>query len=166
MAEITNPAIVEDGVELTGEQYIAAINELKSTTVSRDTYNKLKAENKQLLNSLVSGSIPDGLVPTSTEKKPTIEELRAKIASDKFSSPIEYAQIALDLRSAVMEEGGEDPFCSFSTRGQITHQEREDMAQVAELLDGCMELADGDSGIFMAQLQRHLVDNYKIPRKK
>lgn len=156
----------EDVVELTGEQYIAAINELKSTTVSRDTYNKLKQENKQLLDSLVSGNIPEGLIPTSAEKKPTKEELRAKIASNKFSSPIEYAQTALDLRSAVMEEGGEDPFCTFSTREQITHQEKEDMAQVAELLEGCMDLADGDSGIFMAQLQKHLVDNYKIPRKK
>ena len=73
---IENTTTVE---EMNNEQYIAAIEELKASTVSRDAYNKLRNENKQLLDALVSGKE----MPQAAEApKPTVNELRKKLFGD------------------------------------------------------------------------------------
>ena len=39
----------------TAPDYISAIQELKANSVTRESYDKLKSENKQLLDALVNG---------------------------------------------------------------------------------------------------------------
>ena len=67
MAEIETTTVEE----MNNEQYIAAIEELKASTVSRDAYNKLRNENKQLLDALVSGQ---QLPQQQTESKPSVAD--------------------------------------------------------------------------------------------
>lgn len=165
MAENTNPAIVEDGVEMTGEQYIAAINELKSTTVSRDSYNKLKQENKQLLDSLVSGTLPDGMVPAA--EKPDINEMRKQLINGaQDMSNLDYVKLNLTLRDALIESGEDDPFLPVGEKVRITQDQIDAANRVATVLQECVDFADGDSGIFTAELQRRTVDNFKGIRRK
>lgn len=52
------------------QQYIDAIRDLKANTVSKDRYNKLMEENKNLLNSLVNGESVAAAAPSQTELPP------------------------------------------------------------------------------------------------
>ena len=165
MAEQTNPAIVEDSVEMTGEQYITAINDLKATTVSRDAYNKLKQENKQLLDSLVSGTMPEGMAQKA--ERPSIDEMRKKLFSGSEDiSNLEYVKLNLALRDALIESGAEDPFLPVGEKVRITQEQIDTANRVATVLQECVDFADGDSGIFTAELQRRTVDNLKGARRK
>ena len=53
--------INESGEEMldTNTDYVAAIQELQNNTVSKDQYQKLRSENKRLLDALVSGQQVD-----------------------------------------------------------------------------------------------------------
>ena len=63
------------------QQYIDAIRDLKANTVSKDRYNKLMEENKNLLNSLVNGESVATAAPTQSELPPIqdlVDEMRGK----------------------------------------------------------------------------------------
>ena len=156
MANETTTTTVE---EMNNEQYIAAIEELKANTVSRDSYNKLRNENKQLLDALVSGKE----IPTPEVKKATPNELRAKLFGEKEMSNLEYVQTALDLRDALLERGERDPFLPVGDKVDITSDQLDTADRVAAGLREMIEFADGDSGIFTAEYQRRVKD-IAIPR--
>lgn len=146
-------------VELTGEQYINAINELKATTVSRDAYDRVKQENKQLLDSLVSGNIPQDLVKKT--EKPDISKLRQELyGGERELTNLEFAEKTLALRDALIGSGATDPFLPTGEKARITSDTIDAADRVATVLRECVEFAEGDSGIFTAELQRRTVDNY------
>lgn len=156
MANETNPTTVE---EMNNEQYIAAIEELKASTVSRDAYNKLRTENKQLLDALVSGQE----IPTPATPKPTIAEMRNKLFGEQELSNLEYAKTAVELRDALLEAGERDPFLPYGDKVAVTSQHIENAEKVATALKEMIDFADGDSGIFTAEYQRRVKDPV-IPR--
>lgn len=135
----------------TDTDYVAAINELKANTVSKTEYSKLRAENKKLLDALVNGREID----LPKEEKVDVNDLREKLFNkDANLSNLEYVDTALKLRTALIEKGERDPFLPVGDRVSET-AEMYDMAQrVADGLQECVDFADGDSGIFTAQLQR------------
>lgn len=57
------------------QQYIDAIRDLKANTVSKDRYNKLMEENKNLLNSLVNGESVATAAPSQQNELPPIQDL-------------------------------------------------------------------------------------------
>ena len=85
--------------------YLAAINELKQNSVNREDYNKLKAENKKLLDSIVNG-VP---VEVQSPQRKSIEELRAAYLKEDQTN-LEYISNTLKLREALIAEGKPDPF--------------------------------------------------------
>ena len=148
--------------EMNNEQYIAAIEELKASTVSRDAYNKLRTENKQLLDALVSGQ---QLPQTQTEEKPSIEDLRKKLfATDGNDlSNLEYVETALSLRNSLIEAGERDPFLPYGDKVDITSEQIDAANKVANALQEMVDFAEGDSGVFTAEYQRRVKD-VAIPR--
>lgn len=156
MANETNTTTVE---EMNNEQYIAAIEELKANTVSRDSYNKLRNENKQLLDALVSGKE----LPTPEVKKATPDELRAKLFGEKELNNLEYVETALQLREALLERGERDPFLPYGDKVDITTEHLDTADRVAAGLREMVDFAEGDSGIFTAEYQRRVKD-IAIPR--
>ena len=157
----------EDEKNLTTEEteendYIQAINELKANTVDKSQYEKLKAENKKLLDSLVSGQTPDIDKPV---EKPDINELRKKLFNtDNNLSNLEYINTMLKLRNALIENGERDPFLPIGEKVEITADTVQKAENVANVLQDCVDFAEGDSGIFTAQLQRIMNDNGPIKR--
>lgn len=145
--------------EMNNEQYIAAIEELKASTVSRDAYNKLRNENKQLLDALVSGKE----IPTTPEEKPSIPEMRAKLFGDSDMSNLEYVETALSLRDALIESGERDPFLPYGDKVDITAEQIDAANKVAAGLREMVDFAEGDSGVFTAEYQRRVKDT-AIPR--
>lgn len=160
MSNTTEPTpAVDTVVEMNNEQYIEAIEELKATTVSKDMYNKLRAENKRLLDSLVSG---EGL-PQETKEKPSIDELRKNLFSEADMSNLAYVENALALRNSLIEAGERDPFLPYGDKVDLTPEQIASAEKVATALQEMVDFAEGDSGVFTAEYQRRVKD-VAIPR--
>lgn len=145
--------------EMNNEQYIAAIEEMKANTVSRDAYNKLRNENKQLLDALVSGKE----IPQEPKNAPTPEELRKKLFGGQELSNLEYVETALSLRNSLIEAGERDPFLPYGDKVDITAEQIDIANKVAAGLQEMVDFAEGDSGVFSAEYQRKVKD-VSIPR--
>lgn len=137
------------------DDYIRVIQELKENTVSKEMYEKLKADNKKLLDTLVAG----GSIEGQEEQKETVEELRKKLFSgDGNLSNLAYISAVVDLRDALIEAGKPDPFLPFGHNTVPTREEVEQAERVASVFKECIEYADGDSSIFTNELQRRTID--------
>ncbi len=133
--------------------YLAAINELKQNSVNREDYNKLKAENKKLLDSIVNGTPAEVQMPQGK----SIEELRAAYLKEDQTN-IEYISNALKLREALIAEGKPDPFLPVGEQILPTDEDVAAANKVAAVLQECVDYAEGDSEVFTNELQRRLVD--------
>lgn len=146
----------------TTQDYISTITEMKKNSVARETYDKLKAENKQLLDALVNGKEID----IKKEEPVDISKLRADLFNkDKQLSNLDYVSSALKLRNALLETGERDPFLPYGDKVTLTAEHYDKAEQVAAVLQECVDFADGDSGIFSAELQRRLKDTMPTRRK-
>ena len=144
------------------QDYISAIKEIKQNSVTRESYDKLRSENKQLLDALVNGKDID----IKKEEPVDINQLRKDLFNrDKQMSNLDYVSSALKLRSALIDAGERDPFLPYGEKVNITAEHYEKANQVATVLQECVDFADGDSGIFSAELQRHLKDSMPMRRK-
>lgn len=160
--------MVEELTNVSGEEmldtnadYVAAIQELQNNTVSKDQYQKLKSENKKLLDALVSGQKID----LPKEDKVSVDDLRKKLFNrDAELSNLEYVETSLKLRDALIANGERDPFLPFGDKVQETAEQHDKANRVAEVLKECIDFAEGDSGIFTAELQRRTKDS-SIRRK-
>lgn len=153
--ETTRIENFDNQVEDTTTDYISAIKEMKQNSVDKATYNKLKDENKQLLDALVNGKE----IAIEQKQPVDISELRNKLFDkDTQLSNLDYVQTALELRDALLEKGERDPFLPVGDKTQLTAEQVDKANQVAEVLKDCVEFAEGDSGIFTAELQRRTKD--------
>ena len=135
--------------------YIEALKEMKQNSVDRSVYDKLKSENKQLLDALVNGKE----IEISKEEPVDIAKLRKDLFNkDGHMSNLEYVSTALKLRDALIEKGERDPFLPYGDKVNLTAEHYDKAEQVATVLKECVEFADGDSGIFTAELQRRTKD--------
>ena len=153
--------VVEDNTN----DYIAQIKNLKENSVSKDDYNKLKADNKKLIDALANGTQVDA-VGSKVSAVENINELRKKLFSKGSNlNNLEYCKTAVELRDALIENGERDPFLPFGHNVVATDSDHETAERVANVMRECIEYADGDSDIFTNELQRRTVD-VVIPKKK
>lgn len=153
MEEEKQTNVTGNEVEDMTPDYLAAIKELKEKSVDRDEYMKLKAENKKLLESIVNGTE----VALPANEKKSVEELRANYLKEDQSN-LEYVANALALREALMSEGKPDPFLPIGEQIMPTDEDVKTAQKVADVLQECVDYAEGDSAVFTNELQRRLVD--------
>ena len=159
--EEENVVTVEDNTN----DYIDQIKKLKENSVSKDDYNKLKADNKKLIDALANGTQMD-VVESKTSAVENINNLRKKLFSKVSNlNNLEYCDTALQLREALIEKGERDPFLPFGHNVVATDSDYETANRVATVMKECIDYADGDSDIFTNELQRRSVD-VVIPKKK
>ncbi len=142
--------------------YIAALNELKEKSVDRAKYDQLKAENKKLLDSIVNGTSVE--VPPVVQKKSTEELRKAWLKEDQTN--LEYIQNTLALREAIISEGNPDPFLPIGKQISPDDNDINAANKAAQVLQECVDYADGNSDIFTTELQRRLVDVNVGPKRK
>lgn len=157
----TNSVSGNDGIDTS--QYISAINEMKQNSVSRDKYNKLKEDNRQLLDALINGGQIE--VPTAEEKK-SAQELVAEfheLAGRKRGRPldVEFSEKLLEVRDAFFEETGEDLFLPSNP----TDTDYKNAQDVEAFFRTCLEAADGNNDVFEREVSRHLVEYPALPTK-
>lgn len=159
--EISVTGTVEDNTQ----DYLAAIKELKQNSVDRSEYDKLRAENKKLIDAVVNGQ-PGQEEPVFTKhSKEQIDDLRNEL----FNSPrelnnLEYITKAMELREALMENGEPDPFLPVGKQISPTRDDLEGAEKVAQVYRECIDYAEGDSEVFTNELMRRTRD-VKLPRK-
>ena len=146
--------------ESTDTDYIEVINNLKATTVSKDTYQKLKDENKRLLESLVNGQ----QVEAQDTPKISNDQLKKDLFTNNLSN-LEFIEKTLQLRQNILEEKGEDIFAPDGPQFSFTEDDRRDAQRVADALQSCVDVADGNSAIFTNELQRILKDT-PLPNRR
>lgn len=146
------------------DNYIDIVTKLKENTVSKEDYEKLQEENKKLANTIANGLT---VQPKEEPKKAEVDinELRKNFLKENQSN-LEYAQNVLALRNALMENNPEDdPFLPKGHNINATEQDKIDAQNVADVLEQCIELADGNSDAFTIALQNRMVD-IKLPKRK
>ena len=161
----------EEKVSVTGtvedntQDYINAIKELKQNSVDRSEYNKLRAENKRLIDAVVNGQPGQEEQVVVKHSKEQIDDLR----NDLFNSPrelnnLEFITKTMELREALMENGEPDPFLPVGKQISPTRDDIEGAEKVAQVYKECIEYAEGDSEVFTNELMRRTRD-VKLPRK-
>ena len=159
--EISVTGTVEDNTQ----DYLAAIKELKQNSVDRSEYDKLRAENKKLIDAVVNGQSGQEEPVFTKHSKEQIDDLRNEL----FNSPrelnnLEYVTKAMELREALMENGEPDPFLPVGKQISPTRDDLEGAEKVAQVYKECIDYAEGDSEVFTNELMRRTRD-VKLPRK-
>ena len=142
--------VTGEKVEDMTPDYLAAIQELKQNSVDRSDYNKLKAENKKLLESIVNGQ------PIEAQAQPGLRdpnEIRDELFNHEHSN-LDYAKLALELRSTLIAKGERDPFLPYGAQIAPTVEDEEKAEKVAQVFQECIDYAEGDSKLFTQELQR------------
>ena len=150
---MTENEILESGTEMssTDVDYVAAIQELRNNTVSKTQYDRLRGENKRLLDTLING----GQIDMPVEEKVDVAELRKKLFNkDGNLTNLEYVESALKLREAMIAAGERDPFLPYGDKVSLTSEMIDKANRVAEGLQYCVDQADGDSMMFTSYLQK------------
>ena len=159
--EISVTGTVEDNTQ----DYLAAIKELKQNSVDRSEYDKLRAENKKLIDTVVNGLPGQEEQVVVKHSKEQIDDLRNEL----FNSPrelnnLEYITKAMELREALIENGEPDPFLPVGKQISPTRDDLEGAEKVAQVYKECIDYAEGDSEVFTNELMRRTRD-VKLPRK-
>ena len=161
----------EEKINVTGtvedntQDYLAAIKELKENSVNRSEYEKLRAENKKLIDTVVNGLPGQEEQVVVKHSKEQIDDLRNEL----FNSPrelnnLEFITKAMELREALMENGEPDPFLPVGKQISPTRDDIEGAEKVAQVYKECIDYAEGDSEVFTNELMRRTRD-VKLPRK-
>ena len=139
------------------QDYISAISEMKQNMVSREEYEKVRADNKRLLDTVVHGQ---SLEQTEVKEEVDVNALRQELfgKSRRDLSNLDFVDKALQLRKALMEKGEQDPFVMKA--GRTSSPEADDFKKaerVASVLQECVDIADGNPDVFNNEFQRRLI---------
>ena len=131
-----------------------ALEETRKNSVSKEEFEKLQEENRKLVSEIINGG-GAGNGQQNPPEQADIPTLREKLYGPKSSelSNLEFWKATLELRDAVIAQEGYDPFLPYGEKIKPTAQDMEKANNVAEVVKGCIEEANGDSEIFTALLQ-------------
>lgn len=144
--------------ETTQVNYIEAMAEMKKNMVSKEEYNKVMEENKQLVDALVSGKQIEMPEP---EPEVDINALRSKIFNTDGNdmTDLEYAETVLSLRDELIKRGELDPFVTRAHDYVPNQSDYEDAENVAKALRYAVDVANGNPGLFRTAFQDCVVDS-------
>lgn len=134
--------------------YLEVINDLKRNSVSRDEYEKLKAENKKLLNNVVNGQVVE--VEQGPEYR-DVDVIRDELFNNEHNN-LEYIKLALELRNTLIAKGETDPFLPVGKQISPSREDVEKAELVAQVYQECVDYAEGDSALFTQELMRRTRD--------
>jgi hypothetical protein len=134
----------------TNSQYINTINDLntkiKTEMVSKESYNQLKKENQQLLNSLVNGN--------NDSFRPKNETFDRKEAEEKLikrgTTNLDFWKSAIAISEEEISKGHEDPMVPHSRTVEPTSVDFEFAENLRATLKQAIEDSEGDPDRFRA----------------
>lgn len=146
--DVNNPSID------TNEDYISALNEIKQNTVSKEAYEKVREDNKRLLDTIVNGQ----MVNEPIKEKVDVDALRNDLLNGKELSNLEFVDKSLKLRKALLDRGEQDIFAPpVGHKISPKPEDFETAERVATVLQECVDKADGDPNVFNNEFQRRIM---------
>lgn len=139
---------------------IQEIQNLKNNSVSKEDYDKVVAENKRYLKALIDGQ----QVATSTAEPVDVDALRKDLFNGEELDNLTYCKKALELRTAILERDGVDIFVGSGSKLNPTDEDYITAQKVADVMQTCIDEADGNSDVFTARLMS-MTNDIKIPKK-
>ena len=127
--------------------------DIKKNYVPKKEHEKLEEDYRKVVDAILNG----GELPPDPngEEAPKIADLRKELYDPNNTlSNLDYVKKTLQLREAIIEETGKDPFLPTGIQGDPfkTDQEREaaeaSAEKVAKVLQEAVDEADGDSEAF------------------
>ena len=166
MAEKEKEELEQEQTPQNAEQYVKALKSLRENSVDKEEFDKVVAERDTLIKAMAEGDTTHAQGAES-EKKPDIKELRDKLrtSGEKELSNAEFVATALQLRRAVIEAGGIDPFLPQGVKAKPTLIDIQGAERVAEGLQSCLDNAtDPDTGkvdndLFNAHLKKIIAED-------
>ena len=155
---LTNSVLGEEQFN-DNQQYIDAIRDLKANSVSKDRYNKLVEENKNLLNSLVNGEQLATANSTPQEMRTLKDIMNDQKACALKGDQCGYIEHSLEFRDKLLEETGEDCFVSRGANVTPTEESYRNAQKVADIYKECLDYANGDDKALINELQRRMVES-------
>ena len=145
----------ENETEKNDVNYIEVITDMKKNTVSKNEYNKLLEENKKLLNAFVNG---ESLNKQPVEESVNINEIRYNLFNKDLTN-LDYVKNTLTLRNELLKEDI-DIFLPNGRNFVANNFDVSEAQKVADALEYCVDVADGNPDIFQNELQRICVDSF------
>lgn len=143
----------------TDTDYIAAINELKANTVSKSDYDKVRSENKKLLDSLVNGNPYEVQIPTTNIDYN--KECHELVFGEERKTNLDYVKKALEIREAALKEGINYNM-PFGPKAEYGENDVEQTEYIAEKLQELVDRSENNPEAFNFLLSQVLVDNLPV----
>lgn len=137
-----------------------ALKELRENSVSKEDYEKLEKENRELVAQIINGDGGAGNGQPTPEKV-DIKALREELYGPKGAdlSNLDFWKKTLKLRGAVIEQEGYDPFLPHGAKIKPSEEDVERANAVAETVQKCIDEAKDNSEVFTALLQAETVND-------
>lgn len=162
--EAINIETQEEQNDFGAQEYLDTLEAIKKSTVSKDKYDKLVAENKQLVTALANGERLNS--EEREEREPSVDIAKRLFSKHpSYRSDLAYFTDVLAYRDALIEEGQADPFLPYNHEYIPTSADTDRAEEIAAALKECVEYADGDPSIFTSELKRRGV-NINTKRSK
>lgn len=135
-----------------------ALEEARKNSVPREDYEKVVKEKEELVSQIINGEGGYGNGQPTPPKEVDIGALREELYGEQSTklSNLEYCKKTLELRKAVLEKEGYDPFLPHGANIKPDSNDIEKANNVAEVMEQCIEEADGNSEVFTALLQARI----------
>lgn len=132
------------------ESVIKELADLKANMVSKEEYDKALADRNKFQQALIKGIS----VPAETSAPKSSTELRDEYADliKKGVNNVQGFAKALELRNALVNETGNDPFMTEA----LTKIDPDFGERVAETLNEILDKSEGDPNMFNALLSRQV----------
>lgn len=161
MPDTQNPATNPSTPEA-NNPYIEQLAKLKANSVPREEFEKLKADNKQMLEILFSGAAPTSSQTPEVKPDPKaiaeeIQSLRNELYGGRYEgSDLDYATKTLKLRKLIMDSGKPDPAVSCGQKTAPEEYDYENCESVCNQIQECIDYANGDDAVFRNELMRRV----------
>ena len=162
MAEEENKQTNVSSQSPTEAQLAEALIKQRAESVSKEDYVELQGKYNAMVETVINGSTAS---EEANEPKADINQLRREFLSNEPMSNLEYCKKALELREAVIADGGLDPFLPKGYKINPTQEDYECAERVAKVLKETIEQADGNSEYFTAMLNAKMADPI-LPKRK
>lgn len=137
-----------------------ALQEARANSVPKEKYEQLEAENRRLVSEVINGG-GAGNGQATPETKVDIKALREELYGPKSAdlSNLEFWKKTLDLRNAVIEQEGYDPFLPHGAKIKPDDNDVERAEAVAKTVKECIDKSEGSSEVFTALLQQQIAND-------
>lgn len=147
-----NENLNENEDRIDAKTYLENLDALRNTTVSKEDYDRVVADNKRLATALANGDFSSG--ESDETANLDLESCRAKMFDGRRKTDMELFQDMMNLRNAAINAGERDPFLHNDPAHIPTMQEEQDAERIAREIQASLDYADGDPEVFRQEMLR------------